>query len=123
MTIFDLRCDRCGTPLAGLVGGDGSGPNQAVRFRYHPGRKDLADDAGMLCRACWSNAVAWFGPPGADRCSRCGRELRYEPSLYVNEAGDSVGWRLCRDDALEFLNSLRTVEPKLEASSFVLPSE
>ncbi len=62
-------------------------------------------------------------PPGADRCSRCGRELRDEPSLYVNEAGDSVGWRLCRDDALEFLNSLRTVEPKLDASSFVLPSE
>ncbi len=123
MTIYDLRCDRCAAPLSGPVGSDASGLNLAVRFRYHPGRADLGDDAGLLCQPCWSDVVASFGAPRPRECARCAADLRNAPTLYVNQAGELRGWRLCSDHALEFLNSLRTVAPKLDPSTFALPFE
>lgn len=121
MTVTDLRCDRCGSALTGLATGPDAGANEAVRFRYHPGRKDLADDAGLMCVRCWSALVDSFADPGTDACAWCGVDLGEQPALFVNEAGEPTGWRLCRDDALVFLNGLRTVVPKLHPSSFVLP--
>jgi hypothetical protein len=53
MTVFDVRCDRCGTEL--------TRPTEAVRFLFHPGDFSLKDDSGLLCRSCWRAAMGWFG--------------------------------------------------------------
>src|ERR1044072_8234946 len=53
MTVFDVRCDRCGAELAS--------PDGAIRFLYHPGDLVLKDDSGLLCRSCWRAALSWFG--------------------------------------------------------------
>lgn len=120
MTIYDLRCDRCGDVLTGPALG-ASGSRRGVRFRYHPGTPELGDDAGLLCERCWQDVVAWSGTPEVDRCSRCGADLRAAPALVVAAVGEVTGWLLCTPDALELLNSLRTVEPKLDPETFRLP--
>jgi hypothetical protein len=43
------------------------------------------------------------------------------PFLVVSGGGDLAGWQLCTAHALDFLNSLRTVEPKLDPATFRLP--
>jgi hypothetical protein len=65
--------------------------------------------------------MAWLGARDPGRCSRCGTDLRTVPALVVGAAGDLAGWLLCATDGADFLNSLRTVEPKLDPASFVLP--
>jgi hypothetical protein len=106
MTVFDTRCDRCGTEL--------NGPNEAVRFLYHPGDPVLKDDSGLLCRACWRAALTWLGveqPHNA--CARCGMAVEQAGSVHVARSGEAEAWQLCPEHAVQFLNQLRTVEPKL----------
>lgn len=115
MTVFDLRCDTCG----GLLGG----PDDGVRFLYHPGDFFLKDDSGLLCRDCWSDVEAWLGERGKGRCAVCGRAVEHARSLHLHLAGDPASWQLCRVDATEFLNRLRTVEPKLDPSALTFAGE
>lgn len=116
MTVYDLRCDRCGSPIGG--------PDLGVRFLYHPGDFFLKDDSGLLCAACWASTIAWLGGQNVkNRCSVCGTAVEHAGSLHVHRAGDPASWQLCRPHAVEFLNGLRTVDPKLELESFTLAGE
>lgn len=121
MTIYDLRCDRCDRALVGPAASTPAPGARGVRFRYHPGAPELGDDAGLLCEACWTACAAWLGARVLGRCSRCGVDLRAAPVLVVSGGGDLSGWLLCTAHALELLNSLRTVEPKLDPATFRLP--
>lgn len=122
MTIYDLRCDRCDLALVGPATASTRDGRHGVRFRYHPGTADLGDDAGLLCETCWRHCEAWLGTRTLAACSRCGADLRGAPMLVVTAVGDLAGWLLCAPDACEFLNSLRTVEPKLDPATFRLPT-
>lgn len=126
MTIADLRCDGCGRPLAGLASDvDAVVDTTGLRFVYHPGRADLRDDAGLLCGQCWADTVAWFGVEahlGPAPCPRCELPPDGEPRLHVSLLHDLHAWQLCTRDAVAFLNRLRTVEPKLDPETFVLPA-
>jgi DNA-directed RNA polymerase subunit RPC12/RpoP len=122
MTIFDLRCDRCGTAIIGPATADRDDDRYGVRFAYHPGSRELSDNSSMVCSACWTAMENWLGDETEEvdepTCSVCGVAL--ESCLFVHRGG-STQWLLCHAHAIEFLNSLRTVEPKLDADSFVLP--
>lgn len=121
MTIFDFRCDRCGTELIGPSRGpDDDERGRAVRFTYHPGDPALSDNSSMVCSRCWSEMTAWLGVESSpNQCSVC--ETALDSSLYI-QAGPTT-WRLCPAHAVELLNSLRTVMPKLDLETFVLPSQ
>jgi hypothetical protein len=116
VTVYDLACDRCGTYLAR--------PQEAIRFLYHPGDLALKDDSGLLCRSCWTGLQAWLGERGVEnRCARCGQAVEHPVSLHIQRSGDPDGWQLCRLDAVDFLNRLRTVEPKLDPETFTLAGD
>ncbi len=123
MTVADLRCDRCGRLLAG-PGDEASrdGPF-GIRFLYHPGDPLLRDDSGLMCQPCWDGTTRWLGserPEG--RCAVCAEPAGRRTSLHLHRAGDPIGWQLCTGHAVEFLNGLRTVEPKLDPQTFALPA-
>jgi len=124
VTVFDLRCDRCGTMLLGPAEeADPAGP-YGMRFLYHPGDFFLKDDSGMLCGGCWSAVVDWLDvdrPEG--RCGVCHIALEHAHSLHLHRSNDPYGWQLCKPHAVEFLNSLRTVEPKLDLDTFTLAGD
>lgn len=125
MTVFDLRCDRCGTFLAGPnedEDGGSRGPF-GVRFLYHPGDFLLKDDSGLACGACWSASRAWLGAQAKGRCSVCAVPVEHARSLHVHRAGDPISWQLCRTHAAEFLNGLRTVEPKLASAGLTFAGD
>ena len=106
MTVFDVRCDRCGKELPS--------PNDAIRFLYHPGDLLMKDDSGLLCRSCWRAALTWLGVEQAEHaCARCGIPVEQSRSLHLARSGEPEAWRLCPEHAVQFLNQLRTVEPKL----------
>ena len=109
-------------PLAGPEGGIAGSGRRGVRFTYHPGAPALKDNSGLMCEECWSDVSAWLGPPGGvtDACLRCGAHLR-EGRLILARPGQLTGWTLCRLDAVAFLNTLRTVEPKLDPTTFRFP--
>ncbi len=116
MSVHDLRCDRCGSAIGG--------PDQGVRFLYHPGDFLLKDDSGLLCLSCWQATTSWLGGQGAkNHCSVCALAVEHRSSLHIHRAGDPASWQLCRVHAVEFLNGLRTVEPKLELESFTLAAD
>ena len=116
MTIYDLSCDVCGRLLAG--------PGTEVRFVYHPGVPDLRDDAGLACRGCWATITGAYGDTdAADRCAACGQPVTRRQSLHLRRFDDPRSWRLCRSDAVAFLNSLRTVEPKIDPAAFRFPAK
>lgn len=121
MTIFDLLCDRCGIQLVGPASVLGSATSRrGIRFVYHPGDPTHADGSSLVCRSCWATMAAWLGDRSPDpRCSVCATAV--DASLFV-EHDDRGAWRLCTDHAVEFLNGLRTVEPKLDPATFVLPA-
>lgn len=121
MTISDLRCDRCGSPLTGLAGFPFAEGRLGVRFSYDPGIPALRDDAGLMCESCWAEVSSWMGSQlRGTRCSRCRAALDHG-RLVVSLPGDLLAWSLCRSDAVEFLNGLRTVDPKLDAVLFEFP--
>ncbi len=116
MSVFDVRCDRCGREL--------TSPHGAIRFLYHPGDMVMKDDSGLLCRSCWRAALGWLGVEQQPNvCARC--EMAVEPSrsLHLLRSGDAEGWQLCREHAVEFLNHLRTVEPKLSVETLSLAGD
>lgn len=120
MTITDLHCDRCSAPLTGPEELRGAGGRLGVRFVYHPDVAALKDDSGLMCEACWATTTEWLGTPNADTCSRCSTGFD-EGKLVVVRLGELVAWQLCRAHGIEFLNALRTVEPKLDAATFAFP--
>lgn len=116
MTVFDVRCDLCGTALPG--------PAAAVQMTYHPGDVAHRDNSGLLCDPCWTQMLDWLGSVrGVGRCARCDVELDPALSLHVQGGGDLLWWQLCKPHAVEFLNGLRTVEPKLDVEGFTLAGD
>ncbi len=113
MSINDLRCDLCG----GFIGGPATG----VRFVYHPGVPELRDDSGLACVSCWDETVGGLNVTAAGRCAACAEPAPYRQSLHVRRFDAPGSWRLCRRDAIAFLNSLQTVQPKLDATAFRFP--
>jgi len=115
MTINDLRCDTCGRFLRG--------PDAGVRFVYHPGVPDLRDDSGLACTGCWNELVSGLDMTAAPgRCAVCAGPAGRQESLHVRRFTDPRSWRLCREHAVAFLNSLRTVQPKLDPATFRFPA-
>ena len=115
MTIYDLSCDVCGRLLAG--------PGAGVRFVYHPGVPDLRDDAGLACHSCWAEVTGTFGETGVPgRCAACEQPVARQRSLHLRPFDDPRSWRLCLNHAVGFLNHLRTVEPKIDPTTFRFPA-
>ena len=116
MTVFDIRCDRCGSEL--------SSPDGAVRFVYHPGDLVAKDDSGLLCRSCWRAALGWLGVEQAvDVCARCGIAVEHSRSIHILRSGEAESWQLCPAHGVEFLNQLRTVDPKLTVETLTLAAD
>lgn len=115
MTVFDLRCDACGALVAG--------PEQGVRFLYHPGDFFLKDDSGLLCAGCWTATAARLGEQAKGRCAMCGLALEHARSLHLHRAGEGASWQLCREHAAELLNGLRTVEQKLDPADLTFAAD
>jgi hypothetical protein len=113
LTIHDLRCDVCGRFL--------SGPAAGVRFVYHPGVPELRDDSGVACAACWDTLTQALDLTATGRCAACAEPVPRRQSLHVRRFSQPGSWRLCARDAVGFLNSLRTVEPKLDPAAFRFP--
>ena len=113
LTVHDLRCDVCGCFL--------SGPAAGVRFVYHPGVPELRDDSGMACAACWDTLTRALDLTATGRCAACAEPVARGQSLHVRRFSQPGSWRLCARDAVGFLNSLRTVEPKLDPAAFRFP--
>lgn len=123
MTVTDLHCDRCDRLLAGPGGEVAAGP-YGVRFVYHPGDPRLSDDSGLLCRDCWAETVALLGPDRAmNRCAVCAATVERLTSLHLRGAGEASTWQLCVVHAIDFLNQLSTVEPKLDPATFRFPGQ
>ena len=110
LTVHDLRCDVCGCFL--------SGPAAGVRFVYHPGVPELRDDSGVACAACWDTLTRALDLTATGRCAACAEPVARGQSLHVRRFSQPGSWRLCARDAVGFLNSLRTVEPKLDPAAF-----
>ncbi len=121
----DLRCDHCecGLPLPpDLALNDRR--RASVRFSYHPGNPHLRDNSGLLCLACWNElAAGWDEAPIVDRCTRCGAVVSRFTSLHIRASETSGEVQLCASDAVDFLNALRTVDPKLDPETFRFPTE
>lgn len=125
MTITDLRCDHCecGLPLPPELAVSGGG-QASVRFSYHPGNPHLRDNSGLLCLACWDElATGWDDPAVVDRCAKCGTGASRFTSLHLRASARSGEVQLCGRDAVEFLNALRTVDPKLDPETFRFPGD
>ncbi|NKQ54394.1 hypothetical protein HFP15_16025 [Amycolatopsis sp. K13G38] len=114
MTVSDLRCDHCARAVPG--------PADGRRFVYHPGRAQFRDSSGLLCVPCWDELAGWLGPDRPlRRCAVCGETVTREQCLHVHPLEDPQTWRLCARHAVEFLNGLHTVEPKLDPADFRFP--
>ncbi len=130
MSVSNARCDRCSMPVTGLIdpenlhlpaGSDDERERRGVRFSYHPGEVALRDDSGILCLECWREWTAPLGEPTSFVCAICGSTLSREESLFVRPVGAKTAWQLCAPDAVDLLNQLETVEPKLDKETFHLP--
>ena len=116
MTVFDVRCDRCGSEL--------TSPDGAVRFLYHPGDLMLKDDSGLLCRSCWRAALTWLGvEQRTDVWARCGVPVEQTRSVHILRSGEPEAWQLCPQHGVDFLNQLQTVEPKLSVDTLRLAAD
>ena len=113
MSITDLCCDLCGRFLPG--------PAAGVRFVYHPGVPELRDDSGLACVPCWEETVRGLDVTAAARCASCAGPAPGRQSLHVRRFDVPGSWRLCARHAVAFPNSLRTVQPKLDAATFRFP--
>ena len=115
MSITDLRCDLCGTMLAG--------PAAGVRFVYHPGVPALRDDTGLVCLRCWDAATGAMDTTAVARCAVCAAPAPRQRSLHLRRFDQPDPWRLCAEHAIAFLNSLATVQPKLDPATFRFPAD
>jgi len=116
VTVYDLNCDVCGRLVPG--------PGSAVRFVYHPGVPELRDNSGLACAACWDVIIRGLDLTApAGRCAACADPAGRRQSLHLRRFDDPRTWRLCRRDAVAFLNALRTVQPKLDPATFRFPAE
>ena len=114
MTISNMSCDLCGRFI--------EGPAAGIRFVYHPGAAELRDDSGLTCVACWEAVELRFHiEADGSRFAACDEPVPWRRSLHVRRADVPGSWRLCAGHAVEFLNSLRTVQPKLDAATFRFP--
>jgi hypothetical protein len=119
VTVRDLRCDVCGRAISGPVGVSLPGAG-GVRFSYHPGDLLLRDDSGLVCERCWADL--WHGTTAQWRqCAVCGEQVGHAESLHVRRVDEPDTRQLCARDAVNFLNRLRTVEPKLDPGTFRFP--
>jgi hypothetical protein len=128
VTVSNLRCDRCGSPVAGLedpgaAAGDAPARLVGIRFGYHPGDVALRDDSGLVCRSCWQAWTEPLGEPVPRACAVCAVPLARTDSLFLRRAGAERAWQLCSAHAAEVLNELLTVEPKLDPKTFRLPHQ
>ncbi|MEX2556470.1 MAG: hypothetical protein WEB06_12685 [Actinomycetota bacterium] len=132
MTIADLRCDACGRYLTGPAGSSeeaaGGGSGEVVRIMFHPGDGLLKDDSTLFCRTCWSAIEEGLGVPDRmDVCARCSVPVASTDSLHVSLIVGGPGpwptWQLCRVHAVEYLNRLRTTDPKLTDETLSLRSD
>lgn len=123
MSVTDMRCDRCGNVLAGPAGLEGVGGRGAVRLVYHPGSYKLKDDSGLLCEGCASAVRDELGERTEGRCGLCGEPVEHKRSVHVFVAMDPKSWQLCPRHGAEFLNTLRTVSPKLDPETFTLAGD
>ena len=100
-----------------------SGPF-GINFLYHPGDFLMKDDSGLLCQSCWTAARAWLGEERPEnRCARCGEAVEHARSVHLHRTGDPTPWQLCPRHAVDFLNRLRTVEPKLAVETLTLAAD
>src|SRR5437764_1166570 len=58
--------------------------------------------------------IAWAGG---------GLAVEHARSLHVQRSGEAEGWQLCPEHAVQFLNQLRTVEPKLSVDTLSLAGD
>lgn len=123
MTVADMRCDRCGCVLVGPAGSGLAEGRSAHRFLYHPGDVGLRDDSGLLCDGCLEQARGELGASAKNRCCVCSVTLARDRSLFVYLGGTTKPWQLCATHGASFLNTLRTVEPKLDPSTFTLSGD
>ena len=123
MTVTDQRCDRCGNLLVGPAGLGERPEREATRFLYHPGDFKLRDDSGLLCGVCADRVRSELGKHVKARCASCGTDVEHARSLYVYIGGDDKPWQLCAPHAAAFLNTLRTVEEKLDPETFTLSGD
>jgi hypothetical protein len=121
MTITDLRCDRCSAWLSGLMTGARDERTAGIRFSYHPGDPGMRDDSGTLCGSCWQVWASELGMPRSRVCAACGRPVERRASLHLRRLDGPSGWQLCGPHAVELLNALSTVEPKLDPVTFRFP--
>lgn len=113
MSINDLRCDVCGC-LIGM-------PEGGIRFAYHAGKPLLRDASGLMCGPCWADVAGTVNPLASRQCADCGWALTRYRSLHVRCLDGPQKWRLCAEHAVEFLNRLRTVDPKIDLATFRFP--
>jgi hypothetical protein len=123
VSVTDLLCDVCGTVLVGPAGSHEVEGARAVRFLYHPGDFRLKDDSGLLCTGCWDHVAGALGDRLADRCCVCSEPVTYRRCVHWHRAGDPEPWLLCAPHAAELLNTLRTVEPKLDPEHLLLADD
>ena len=114
VTIHDLRCDTGGRFQPG--------PGTGVRFVYHPGVPELRDDSGLACSVCWDAVTGALDLTASGTCAACGAPAPRRQSLHVRRFTEPGGWRLCGQDAVGFLNGLRTTAPKLDPETFRFPA-
>lgn len=121
MTISNLHCDVCAVLLPGLIAGPDASTARGVRFSYHPGDPRMRDDSGVLCGDCWAAWEHQLGEPRTRACATCGTPVTRTTSLHLRRADSRETWQLCRLHAVELLNVLNTVDPKLDLATFQLP--
>lgn len=127
MSVSNARCDRCGLPVTGLLDPENadlpadSSSRGGIRFSYHPGEISLRDDSGILCLSCWAEWTDPLGEATSFVCAACGKPLSREESLFLRPVGAKTAWQLCAPDAVDMLNQLETVQPKLDKETFHLP--
>jgi len=114
MTISNMSCDICGRFI--------EGPASGIRFVFHPGAAELRDDSGLTCVPCWEAVESRVDVTATGRCAACNEPVPWRRSLHVRRADTPGSWRLCASHAVAFLNSLRTVQPKLDIAEFRFPA-
>jgi len=127
MTIADLRCDICGTALAGSAILTPDDPRSAIRLYVHPGDPLHREDSILVCGTCWGDLGGWMGEGRPDVCAVCGQAVTYEGSLHLlvmtGRVGEAPLWQFCRTHGVELLNRFRFIEPKMGPGDLALKAD